>query len=858
MFEKLLSLLMSFVLMILSLFGGNGDITKDDDDDAGYIIADYSYTIHDEHIAFENITYGSDAKRNTIDLYIPRTNSKTTMGLVLFIHGGGWIMGNKSDYTALAKNYALEKGYACATINYSYLSEDADMNKLIDDVNATLEAIKHAGEQVAVTIDKTVMVGYSAGAHLAMLYSYSKFETAPIMPAGVVSFAGPTNLAAEEYWTTATDIKDNYYDAVPDESGRSALAYILSNAIGETVESYEDVETYKEELLAISPVNYIKTAVPTILVHGKNDTTVPYSNATELDGLLSAASVSHKLITIDGANHDIDMDMSYVDELATKYLTDVKSSMGVTGSLEFTYLQYPADAVKTLQANRISEATLTARANANNSEIYKACQGYEDVSGVVISPYYSAKIDGTEIPVYAATTYIGATGKGALHSFSEIYIEEEMSTTTFKIEFEGKSLKISDAVYMTEHEKISANVQDGTVSAKLTGYGMYTFLFNNESQEYAYTLFVREEIDEDAEIEALINDGYYVEVCEGYIDFYEKYGLYYSDFNALGCTNKTVIYLKKGSYVAATNKHAINSDSDLYSEATDCAGLGGLTRHPLIGGSGVSNVKVLGYGAIDFTALDRLERKGIVFTYGQNVEIRGIRLINPTEWAIQTYRIDGLTIKDVSVFGYRTNADAFDICNTQNATISGCFARSGDDLFAVKTLGAENTSSSYSTNIEIKDCIAWAGKARAFGISGEANLKISNVTFKDCAVICHDATWSEYEIAAIGVMVSECTNATAISDITFDNIRIYRNDAAAFSCYVVQNTAKGVTMSNITFRNIYYNSNAVKSKVYSTQANTSFNNIIIENVYCSTTKLPGADYANYIDTTGNVNNIDFR
>lgn len=849
MLDQLLSLLMSFILMILSIFGGTGDINKGDDSESDEnIVADYSYTVHDDYIAFENVQYGKDEVRNTLDLYIPRTNTKSTMGVVVFIHGGGWILGDKSAYTVSARDYARENGYACASINYSYLSEDTDMNAILDDITDALTAIKHAGEQVAVTLDKTVMVGHSAGGHLALLYSYSMAEVAPIQPAGVVSYAGPTDLTAEEYWTTATDIKDNYYDAVTDGSGRNALSYILSTAIGQKVNDYDDVQEYAEELLAVSPVNYTKTAVPTILVHGKKDVTVPYENATALDTLLSAASVSHKLVTLDNAGHDLAQDFTYIGELASRYLTDVKSEMDDAKPFEFTYLEYPAEAVKTVAANGVSVSTLTARADKNDADVYKACQGYSDVNGVVISPYYTAAIEGTDIPVYAATTYIGATGKGALHSFSEIYVTEEMAEHTFEIEFRGRSLNLSNAVYMTTNEKITANAADGKVTAKLAGYGMYTFLFNNEAQEYAYTLFVREEVDEDAEIAELRAQGYNVEVYSGVVDFNANTILYYD----ISGSNNRVIYLRKGTYITATNKQDISSDSGLYSEGSGLAGIGGLTRYPLIGGSGVTNVKILGYGTIDFTELDRAERKGIVFSWGSNVEIRGIRLVNSAEWALQTYRINGLKLKDVSVFGYRLNSDAFDICNSQNVTVEGCFARSGDDLFAVKTLGGEDATSCYSTNIEIKDCVAWASKARAFGISGEANLPIDNVKFKNCAVICHDATWAEYEIAAIGIMVSDVSQrANTISNVTFEDIRIYRNDSAAFSCYVREDAGYGVTMSNITFKNIYYNSNVVKSKLYSTKSGTSIN-ATLDNVYCGTTKI-GSNYAVYINTTSNVN-----
>lgn len=856
MLDKLLSLLMSFILMILSLFGGSGELPNDGTEDTDdVVISDYNYTINDDYFAFENAKYGKDATRNAFDLYIPRTNTKCTMGLVLYIHGGGWILGDKTNYKDTAKQFAIENGYACATINYSYLSDETDMNDILDDISLALEAIEYAGTQVAVTLDKTVMVGHSAGAHLSLLYSYSRASEAAIKPAGVVSFAGPTDLTAEEYWTTATDIKDNYYDAVPDNSGRDALSYILSCATGEEIESYEDVQKFEEELLAISPVTYSASAVPTILVHGQRDVTVPYENATALDALLSASSVAHKLVTLPSDGHEFAQDMSLVGEYADRYLTSVKNLMEDAEEMEFTYLEYPAEAVKTLAANKTTVTTLTSRAKKNEADIYKECQGYSDVNGVVISPYYSATVNGTSIPVYAATTYVGAKETGALHSYSEIYLTQEAAEMTFDLAITGKSVSILNAVYMTTEEKISATVTDGKINVRLSGYGIYTFLINNESQEYAYTLFVREEIDEDAEIAALRAQGYTVEDYSGIVEFNASSIFYYD----LSGSQNRVIYLRKGAYVTVANKQDISSDAGLYSEGDGLAGIGGLQRYPLISGSGVNNVKILGYGTFDFTDLDRAERKGIVFSWGSNVEIRGIKLINSAEWALQTYRINGLKIKDVDVFGYRTNSDAFDICNTQNAEITGCFARSGDDLFAVKTLGGEDSSACYSTDIEISNCVAWAGKARAFGISGETNLKIDNVKFSNCAVICHDATWGEYEIAAIGIMVSECNNnSNTISDVTFENIRIYRNDSAAFSCYVTDTVAGSVAMNNITFRNVYYGSNTVKSKVYSTKSGTSFTNIIFENVYCGKTKLPGTDYAKYIDTTSNVTGFDFR
>lgn len=74
----------------------------------------------------------------------------------------------------------------------------------------------------------------------------------------------------------------------------------------------------------------------------------------------------------------------------------------------FTYLEYPAEAVKTLGEWGITEAQWKSRADAG-TDVFVDAQGYTDINGIVISPYYTARINGTEIPVYASTVFVGTT-----------------------------------------------------------------------------------------------------------------------------------------------------------------------------------------------------------------------------------------------------------------------------------------------------------------------------------------------------------------------------------------------------------------------------------------------------------------
>ncbi len=503
----------------------------------------------------------------------------------------------------------------------------------------------------------------------------------------------------------------------------------------------------------------------------------------------------------------------------------------------YTHLTYPSVVVKTLAEMSTTADKMSSRADKNDDDIYVANQGYAD-SGVIVSPYYTVKVDGNSVPVYGAITYIGTTEKGAIHSFSEIYIEKG-EYCTVRVEINSAELNITDAKILPESFGETVQVENGKATAIISGFGAHTFLFNNENQAYTYTIFIREEVDEEAEIEALRAEGYTVSVVDGYM------ALDYAAFSgpALG---KQVVYLKKGSYVSANHKFEINSDADNSgnpettadgANAIDHNGIG-LNRFPFVCVHNTNDIKILGYGALDLTHLDRGERRGMVFTFANNVEVRGVKLINAPEWSLVLYRCDNVSIKDVDIFGYRTNSDAFDICNSKNVTVEGCFARTGDDIFAVKALGGD--ANAITDNVVFSNCYAWAAKARAFGLFGECNRSVSNVTFKDSYVLMHDATWDEDRIPALGIVaeVADPNNGDIIyKDITFENIEISRNKAAAANVMIFNQITNNFTIDNVVFKNISYQSNNVLNRIVTYSSTGSISNVIFENTTCGGTKV---------------------
>ena len=58
------------------------------------------------------------------------------------------------------------------------------------------------------------------------------------------------------------------------------------------------------QYLAASPIYHVKN-IPTLIIHGTADKTVPYSQAIDLNNELASKNIPHKLISLEGADHDL-------------------------------------------------------------------------------------------------------------------------------------------------------------------------------------------------------------------------------------------------------------------------------------------------------------------------------------------------------------------------------------------------------------------------------------------------------------------------------------------------------------------------------------------------------------------------
>jgi acetyl esterase/lipase len=227
---------------------------------------------------YVNVSYGEDSLQK-MDVYLPANRTDSTKVLVL-IHGGGWIGGDKSEFAA-AIPVLQEKlpQYAIFNINYRLANQMTNhFPTQENDVQAALQFITNKAGEYRIS-KNMVLMGASAGAHLALLQAYK--HTDPVVPQAVISFFGPTDMA--------------------DMYNRQSNAYYkmgLQLLIGGT-------PTAKPAVFSqASPVHFVsRQSPPTLLLHGGADGLVPLSQSKKLKEKLEAVGVPAELVVYPKEGH---------------------------------------------------------------------------------------------------------------------------------------------------------------------------------------------------------------------------------------------------------------------------------------------------------------------------------------------------------------------------------------------------------------------------------------------------------------------------------------------------------------------------------------------------------------------------
>ena len=283
MLDKMLAVYMTLVTVLGSLLG------------LGAYSTDYE--------VFTDIVYSDASERNVLDLYIPAAAyGREANGFFLFIHGGSWSGGNKEDKAANCIE-AAAKGYIAATMSYTLRAgetlESFSIDKDLDEIGLAIARVKEFAAEKGINVTKVALSGYSSGAHLAMMYAYSRADESPVKIAFLANQVGPSDFSTEAW-------------------GAAGPSLARSLAGKEIVERFT-AEGREDEIVAyVSPVTYVtKDSVPSLFGYGGLDVVVPAGNRESIINAFKNAGAPYDYVFYPVSGHGLKLNR--ITPAARKY-----------------------------------------------------------------------------------------------------------------------------------------------------------------------------------------------------------------------------------------------------------------------------------------------------------------------------------------------------------------------------------------------------------------------------------------------------------------------------------------------------------------------------------------------------------
>ncbi len=237
---------------------------------------------------------------------------------ILFLHGGALIGGSRSNLRDDQMQRYVDAGFVVISIDYR-LAPETKLPGIIEDLRDAYAWLRtHGQRQYHVDPDRIAVVGHSAGGYLTLMAGFCLTPR----PKALVAFYGYGDVAGE--WYSRPDPFYSRQPAVPkDEAYRVVGSAPLSEGTSNSRFRFyiycrqhglwpkevagHDPDTEQRTFDAFCPIRNIdRNYSPTMLLHGDQDTDVPYEQSVAMAEALQRSRVQHEFITVEGGGHGFD------------------------------------------------------------------------------------------------------------------------------------------------------------------------------------------------------------------------------------------------------------------------------------------------------------------------------------------------------------------------------------------------------------------------------------------------------------------------------------------------------------------------------------------------------------------------
>ena len=228
----------------------------------------------------KDVPYCNADPAQKMDIFFPQSGGPWPT--VVYVHGGSWMHGDKSE-AALFASGLNSMGYLVISLNYR-LYPPAAFPAMIEDVKCGIRSLRaHAAEY---NLDPTRIgaMGASAGGHLVALLG---------------TMEPNSSWDVGEYLDQSSRVQ-----VVVSLAGVMDLSQTFPNADGNDIETMKRIGFNESNMMEASPISHVTPDdAPFLLIHGDHDTLVPYQQSQLMYDKLVQAGVPAQLVIVKNGGH---------------------------------------------------------------------------------------------------------------------------------------------------------------------------------------------------------------------------------------------------------------------------------------------------------------------------------------------------------------------------------------------------------------------------------------------------------------------------------------------------------------------------------------------------------------------------